>query len=85
MIGDAAARGKRKSTTKEDSSQIKRGKRYITNTPSASDGGGDTATKSTACKAAKGMKSGTGTKDKQNPGHQRSRQLSTLDLWCLGK
>jgi hypothetical protein len=81
MIGDARARGKVQSTTKNDGSQIKRGKRYITNTPSASDGGGDRATKAAARAAYKGPPRGTGSRDKQNPKEQRARKI---EAWCAG-
>lgn len=59
MIGDAAARGKVKGTTKEQK-QYKHGSSYLSVTSSASDGGGDKDGKPAAKRAVKGMKNGPG-------------------------
>lgn len=83
MIGDAKARGKKHSTTK-NSAPPRHGRSYLTVT---SDYGSDSGGDEDQCKTAKRMNrgkinTGPGTRDKQSPKAQRARKI---EEWCSGK
>jgi hypothetical protein len=84
MIGDV----QHKRGAKAEAYKVKnsKGRSHKTIAPGkeAKDDDGDAGTSSVARRMTKGMKPGPG-RDKQDPGKQQSRQLSTLDLWCQGK
>jgi hypothetical protein len=85
MIGDV----KQKTGSKAAAFKAKnsKGRSYKTIAPGKDmlDDGGDSLTHAPAQRATKGQKPGVGSKDKQSPGKQQSRQLATLDAWCQGK
>jgi hypothetical protein len=96
MIGDAAARGKVKSTTKpgpEFKKKNSKGQSFKTldNGRESSDGGGGHETASIAERSTKGMRPGTGGRDRQNSKDQQAHKLvahdqgSIIDQWCRGK
>jgi hypothetical protein len=97
MLGDAFARGKRKSTRAhgpEFKEKLSRGQAYKHSTPSAGDGGGDKETRASAARAHRGGPRHGGVKshDKQAPHKQKERienkhvdQGDLLDEWCRGK
>ena len=84
MIGDVKQKkGSKAVAYKGKNSE---GRSHKINLPAASDGGGDVEQKPKAKRLDKhSARPGVGGRDKQNPGKQESRQLSTLDAWCQGK
>jgi hypothetical protein len=86
MIGDIKQKTGAKAKSFKDKNSEGRSFKTLDG-PRKGDGGGGKELKKTAKRATKNgvHPPGPGTKDKQSPGKQQSRQLSTLDLWCQGK
>jgi len=84
MIGDV--KHKKGAKAVAYSGKNSKGRSFKINLPAVGDGGGDTEQVPKAKRLDKHTaRPGVGSRDKQSPGKQQSRQLSTLDAWCCGK